>query len=133
MPFAPGEPLHHHFQAPSRSHANAGDAPRQVARAVPSLQRETRAPQFEREVAIAERQQFLTRLKQRRLPSAFEKRSMAARASSPQRPAARRSGGIGNRIIARGAATIAVSQAVRPAEPRVISAFSCSSIQFLES
>jgi len=70
------------------------------------LQRETRAPQFEREVAIAERQQFLTRLKQRRLPSAFEKRFDGGAGLFPQRPAARRSGGIGNRIIARGAATI---------------------------
>ena len=62
---------------------------------VPGLQRETRAAQFEREIIVRERKQFLARFQQRRLFRALNKcryrradlfhtsRNFAARRSGP--------------------------------------------------
>ena len=65
LPFAPREPLHYQFQTRVTALFDRRDAPRQVARAIPGLQREARPAHLEREIVSGERQQFFAGLEQR--------------------------------------------------------------------
>src|SRR5262245_47279263 len=70
--FPAGEALHHQFHPAARFRLDAGDAPDQVAVAVPSLQDEARAAGFEHEISVIERHHVLARLEQGWLSGGFE-------------------------------------------------------------